>query len=145
MQEQELRTFCILFNRWRKRLTSKQKLNIDCCSEWQPWPDGFIAFATWSLANGFSPELVCDRIDGTKGYSPENCQWITQQKNVEKSRSSKSVEYQGTSYPSLASCWKAKAIPGLSLFAFRARLLSGWPIHDALTLTSTHGNTWRNR
>ena len=42
------------------------------CDEWK---DDFQKFYSWSMAHGYSDDLSIDRIDGTKGYSPDNCRW----------------------------------------------------------------------
>lgn len=52
---------------------------ITMCQEWIDSPQ---AFVDWALANGFSPELQLDRIDNDKGYSPDNCRWVTARENI---------------------------------------------------------------
>ena len=52
---------------------------ITMCQEWMDSPQ---AFVDWSLANGFSSELQLDRIDNDKGYSPDNCRWVTARENI---------------------------------------------------------------
>lgn len=59
---------------------------IKVCDEWLG-DNGFNNFAEWSLKNGYSEALTIDRIDSTKDYCPQNCQWIPMNKN--RSRSSK--------------------------------------------------------
>lgn len=49
------------------------------------WLDSFIEFREWALSSGYSEELTIDRIDSDKGYSPDNCQWITMSENIGKS------------------------------------------------------------
>jgi uncharacterized protein YlaI len=75
-----------LFNRW-KGLFSRTKhgkhyieRGIKVCPEWYD----FAVFKRWAFKNGFKPDLQLDRIDNTKGYSPDNCQWITRTENVAK-------------------------------------------------------------
>lgn len=60
---------------------------ITVCDEWK----SFVNFHSWAVANGYQhlPEngrntLSIDRIDVTKGYSPNNCRWtdnVTQGNN----------------------------------------------------------------
>lgn len=64
---------------------------ISMCPEWD---EDFEAFEAWALLNGFSPELSIDRIDSDKGYSPDNCRWVT---NTVQSRNRKPNVRKGTS------------------------------------------------
>lgn len=50
--------------------------NLSICDEWMN-EDGYQNFKKWSLENGYADGLSIDRIDGTKGYSPDNCRWTT--------------------------------------------------------------------
>lgn len=57
---------------------SKCYEDVEMCEEWL---NSFKSFYDWAVANGFSVELHIDRIDGSLGYSPDNCRFITQQQN----------------------------------------------------------------
>ena len=46
---------------------------VTVCGDWQ---ESYTAFKEWAESNGYAPSLSIDRIDGRKGYSPDNCRWV---------------------------------------------------------------------
>jgi hypothetical protein len=52
--------------------------NILMCSEWK---DSFEVFYKWSIDNEYKQGLEIDRIDNYKGYSPNNCRYVTREEN----------------------------------------------------------------
>lgn len=51
---------------------------ITVCDEWK---EDFMAFYEWSMKNGYADNLTLDRKDNNKGYSPDNCRWVTHMEN----------------------------------------------------------------
>lgn len=51
---------------------------VKLCEEW----NDYSAFKEWAMCHGYEDNLSIDRIDPSKGYSPDNCRWITLSENV---------------------------------------------------------------
>lgn len=62
------------------------------CDEWL---HDFQVFYDWAMAHGYRDDLTIDRIDGTKGYFPDNCRWATRADQVNNRRNNRIIEYKG--------------------------------------------------
>jgi hypothetical protein len=56
---------------------------IQVCEEWK---NSFDAFVAWATQHGYQPNLQIDRIDNDKGYSPDNCRFVTPSENARNKR-----------------------------------------------------------
>lgn len=55
---------------------------ISVCEEWNNAEN----FCKWALENGYKKGLQLDRKDNDKGYSPDNCRWVTAKENTRNRR-----------------------------------------------------------
>ena len=65
---------------------------ITVCKEWE---NDFSNFYNWAIRSGYSEKLSIDRIDNDKGYSPENCRWVTSKTQCRNKSNNLLVSYQG--------------------------------------------------
>jgi hypothetical protein len=63
------------FRPWDSRYNSYRHVTL--YPEWNYFP----SFHWWALTNGFKIGLWLDRKDNSKGYSPENCRWVTKRES----------------------------------------------------------------
>lgn len=47
---------------------------IRVCKDWR---QSFLLFYKWSMINSYDDTKMIDRKNGTKGYFPENCRWVS--------------------------------------------------------------------
>lgn len=71
---------------------------IRVCDEWDRSAG---AFKEWAERHGYKEGLQIDRIDNEKGYSPENCRWVTSITNARNRRGSRWWHVFGVRYGSV--------------------------------------------
>lgn len=79
---------------------------IRVCKKWR---GSYLNFRSWAMANGYSDNLQIDRIDNNKGYSPQNCRFVTASQNVVNRRKRKGTRsrYRGIDWHVRAKKWRA--------------------------------------
>jgi hypothetical protein len=96
---------------------------ITVCPEWSD----FVTFLTDMGPR--PPGCDLDRRDNDKGYSKDNCRWISRQRNLNNKRTNRFVEYDGKSQT--IADWAAEL--GLHYRTLNNRINRGWPVDRALT------------
>lgn len=98
---------------------------ITVCDRWRDSPANFLA----DMGRKPSPKHELDRIDNDKGYSPDNCRWVTRSVNDRNRRSNRFVEHKGERL-TIAE-WAERY--NLRRDTLTHRLKDGWDIERALT------------
>ena len=90
---------------------------------------GWLAFKNWAILNGYREDLTLDRIDNNKGYSPDNCHWVTMKVQCNNTSRNHLITYKGKTQS--LSAWSAEL--GLNYSTVRARLNEyHWTVEKAL-------------
>lgn len=113
-------------------------LGIEICKEWM---DDFDKFETWCNQNGFDKSLQIDRIDNTKGYSPDNCRFVTSKINNNNRGNTMYVWYKGEKIAFMLLLDKLKLTSKHN--TIRNRILRGWTVEDAIDTPIKKGNYFR--
>ena len=91
---------------------------ITVCDEWLK---SYHAFRDWAFANGYREDLSIDRIDNDKGYSPENCRWVSVNEQRRNRRNSHWITINGET--KRITDWSNET--GISIQTFYKRLKRG--------------------
>ena len=62
---------------------------ITICEEWKEFKN----FYDWSKISGYTDNLTIERLDNNGNYCPENCTWITKQKQMRNKRRNDYIQY----------------------------------------------------
>lgn len=111
--------------------------NIQVCDDWRGSnPKGFSNFYDWAMKNGYKEEIMpngknkwtLERIDNSKGYSPENCKWATYEEQQRNKDNRLLIEYNGVKY----TCSELSKIIGIDKTNISNRYRSGWSIEKII-------------
>lgn len=98
---------------------------IKVCREWL---NDSAAFREWALSHGYMEGLWLDRKDNAKGYSPENCRFITPKEQQRNKRTNRIVAINGEMHTVME--WaEISKVPYMTLLR---RLKLGWSGQDLL-------------
>lgn len=100
---------------------------IKVCERWHT----FINFLE-DTKSIYRDDLQLDRVDNDKGYSPENCRFVTRTANCSNKRNNRFITHNGET--NTCAEWARRA--GISRTGLWNRLKNGWSIEDALTVKS---------
>lgn len=91
---------------------------------YKQWLDNPDVFVKWALDNGYKEGLQLDRIDNNGNYEPNNCRFVTHQKNQNNKRDNIYFIYKGNrlTLTELASKYN------IPINTFRGRHRRGWAI-----------------
>lgn len=101
---------------------------IGVCEQWHDAS----RFQDWALANGYAEHLQIDRIDNDKGYSPENCRWVTVVEQRRNQRRQRVLTALGETKPLID--WVADERCRVSFSALCHRIEAGWEPDDVVLL-----------
>lgn len=107
---------------------------IKVCKEWRG-NNGLQNFSDWNDSlpkyRQYKKGLQIDREDNNKGYSPDNCRWVTCQTNNNNRRDNLLFEYEGELWTIREILIKANNPVSYSMMYLR--LKKGWSIEAALS------------
>lgn len=104
---------------------SYKKSHIQVCQQWR----NAKIFIDWALSNGYKEGLQIDRIENSKGYSKENCRWVTPRQNSNNKSNTVYIEYKNIRKP--LQYWGDEL--KINAHTLSTRLKRGWTIERAFT------------
>lgn len=137
-----------LFNIWvnmRQRCTNKNHpqfylwggKGITVCKEWEK----FESFKEWAEKSGYNDTLSIDRIDGTKGYYPQNCRWATSTEQARNTSANHKITIDGET--KLLCEWLE--VSPITACTYHKRKRAGMSDKEALMKPSASNNHFKKR
>lgn len=125
-----------IYNNMIQRCYNKNSSNYEryggrgicVCDEWKGKRSN-INFFEWAISSGYSDNLTLDRIDNNKGYSPDNCRWVSVKEQGKNKRNNVLLTCNGKTM--ILNDWSCET--GIDSRVLRARMKRGWSDYDVIT------------
>jgi hypothetical protein len=104
--------------RWLRFRQRAKRQGISVCERWLKFENFFDDMGTPP------PKMVIDRIDGSKGYSPDNCRWASYKLSTENRRNTVWLTFNGKRYR----VTELARIVGVPVHVVYSRLYAGWSV-----------------
>lgn len=120
-----------LYHVWNSTLggeSSVGKRDTKVCKEWSDYP----TFRDWAEATGYTDGMILMRVEFSKGFSPDNCKWVTREEWLAHVPSwhERQIEFNGEKH----TLTEWAKITGINKQTLQMRLdKSGWSIEQTLT------------
>lgn len=111
------------------------KKGITVCNE---WADDYFIFKKWAIEAGYNRGLQIDRINNSKGYSPNNCRFVTPSVNVNNRDNTFYVFYNNKKQALTPLLREKNLIKNIS--AIKGRIKRGWDVNKAIDTPIKSGN-----
>lgn len=99
---------------------------VGICKEWLD----FSIFKDWALKSGYEDALTIDRIDNNGDYKPDNCQWISLERQSRNRRNNTLITYNNVTKILIE--WAEDSVCKVKYSTLKSRLAMGWPFEEAL-------------
>ena len=114
---------------------------IRVCEEWRGTKDngsweheGYLSFQKWALSHGYRDGMTLDRVSNHRGYSPNNCRWISRKAQAYNRKTNTYITANGVTK---TLTWWSKEM-GLPDYVICKRIAAGWTPQEAVLTPKGH-------
>jgi hypothetical protein len=108
-----------------RNMSSYGGKGISVCERWDTSFEAFLS----DMGDKPSSDHSIDRIDNSKGYSPDNCRWATNADQSRNKSTNRIIEFRGVTKPLVD--WAHEI--GINYGTLKTRLNKGMPVSDAFS------------
>lgn len=108
---------------------------IRVCEEWRgtkindAWEhEGYLSFQKWALDHGYHDGMTLDRVSNHRGYSPNNCRWVSRKAQAYNRKTNTYITANGVTK---TLTWWSKEMD-LPDYVICKRIAAGWTPQEAV-------------